>query len=374
MTATLRIVLDQVSPHTDPDLALASTQLARALIDTAPSGCEVAALVPAASADDIEGLQQRVPGLSAVGRAALPSRQLAAAWQLGVPAGAGGGLIHSPSLMAPLVKHDRAHDHDQTVVTLWNLDAWEHPGEHSRTSVAWQKGMLRRAARYADAVVVPTHTAAKRVAELAHLGDRIRVMAGAAPADFRVPGDEVGRRRELGIPEGCLLVSGSAAPSARLGVAFEAIARHGGDLPVVVLDAPAGGEPAIADLAAAAGVPERRLHVRTSLAPADRAAVFGGAVTFLAPSTRTHFPWRVVEALRLGVPIVAAASDVHREVIVDGGLLVEPDDVDALAAGIGAALGSAEAAERLGVLAADRGRAFSWVGAAERVWQLHADL
>jgi len=26
------------------------------------------------------------------------------------------------------------------------------------------------------------------------------------------------------------------------------------------------------------------------------------------------------------------------------------------------------------VLSGDRGRAFSWPGAAERVWQLHADL
>jgi hypothetical protein len=30
--------------------------------------------------------------------------------------------------------------------------------------------------------------------------------------------------------------------------------------------------------------------------------------------------------------------------------------------------------ERLGVLAADRGRAFSWRESADRVWQLHADL
>lgn len=374
MTATLRIVLDQVTTSSDPDLTAASTELARALIDTAPVACEVAALIPAAPSVVVEELQRRLPGLSAVDRAALPTRQLAAAWQVGVPAGAGGGLIHSPTLMAPLVKHDRTHDHDQTVVTLWDLDVWEHSAEHPRTRVAWQKSMLRRAARYADAVIVPTHAAAARIAELAPLGERIRVMAGAAPAHFRVPADEVGRRRELGVPEGCLLLSGSAAPSARLAVAFEAIARHGGDLPIVVIDAPEGGEPAIADLAEAAGVPERRLHVRPALEAADRAAVFGGAVVFLAPSTRTHFPWRVVEALRLGVPLVAAGSDVHREVVVDGGLLVEPDDADALAGGLGAALGSAEAAERLGVLAADRGRAFSWTGAAERVWQLHADL
>jgi glycosyltransferase involved in cell wall biosynthesis len=88
-----------------------------------------------------------------------------------------------------------------------------------------------------------------------------------------------------------------------------------------------------------------------------------------------------VEALRLGVPIVAAASDVHREIVAEGGLLADAAASDdggergeELGEALRAALGSTAAAERLGVLAGDRGRAFSWAGAAERVWQLHADL
>jgi hypothetical protein len=48
--------------------------------------------------------------------------------------------------------------------------------------------------------------------------------------------------------------------------------------------------------------------------------------------------------------------------------------VEALAAALTGALGSTAAAERLAVLAGDRGRAFSWREAADRVWQLHADL
>ncbi|MBN9182141.1 MAG: glycosyl transferase, partial [Microbacterium sp.] len=80
-----------------------------------------------------------------------------------------------------------------------------------------------------------------------------------------------------------------------------------------------------------------------------------------------------------GVPVVAVASGDHRELIVDGGLVVgDPDDgrddADALAAALGETLASTASLDRLAVLAADRGRAFSWHAAAERVWQLHADL
>ncbi len=375
MTATLRIVLDHAASAPASDVAEAALELARGLIATAPTGCEVAAIVPSGTAEPDP--LATVPGLADVTRLALPRRELATAWQLGMPTGVGGGLIHAPSLIAPLVRHDRVHDHDQTVVTLWNLDAWERSDELPRAKVVAQRALLKRAARFADAIVVPTHAAAEALARTSRLGDRIRVIAGAPPETFRVPADEIGRRRELDLPEGFVLLSGSAAPSARLAEGFAAVVRSGADLPVVVIDAPEGAEPAIADLAAAAGLPEGRLHVRPRLDPHDRAAVFGAAVAYLAPAIGTAFPWRLVEAMRLGVPLVAADSPVHREVVAEGGLIVPAEGADAgegLAAGLASALGSTAAAERLAVLAGDRGRAFSWAGAAERVWQLHADL
>jgi glycosyltransferase involved in cell wall biosynthesis len=120
------------------------------------------------------------------------------------------------------------------------------------------------------------------------------------------------------------------------------------------------------------------LHVRGVLDAADRAAVFGAAVALVAPSRRVAFPWRVVDALTLGVPVVAVSSAVHDEIVVDGGVLVPATSAAELAGGVGAALrsalGSTAAGERLGVLSADRGRAFSWREAADKVWALHAEL
>ncbi|SFI64524.1 MULTISPECIES: glycosyltransferase [Microbacterium] len=370
MTATLHVVLDQVTAPTEPDLATASREIARELVRTAPAGCEVVAVVPAGT-DVAAVLEREVPGVADIIRTALPRRELAAAWQLGVSSGAPGGMVHSPTSMAPLVKHDRVHDHDQTVLTLWDLAAWEQPHELPKMTVAWHRGMLRRAVKHADAVVVPTHALGERLAEIARLGDRIRVIPGAAPVGFSAPIDDVGRRRSLGLPGGSLVVAGGAAPSARLDTAFSAIAEAGSDLPVVVLDVPVGDEPAVADLAAAAGLQPGRVVVLGPLETADRAAVLAGAVALLAPRTDSAFPWRVMEALALGVPLVAADSAVHREIVLDGGLLAA---AGGLSASLAAALASTDAVERLAILSGDRGRAFSWTGAAERVWQLHADL
>lgn len=375
MVATLRVVLDQLVAPTEPQLAEASRELARALVLGAPSGCEVEAIAPAGGADE---LLDGVPGLAGVRRTALARRELAAALQLGVGTGIGGGMIHSPSLFAPLVRHDRVHDHDQTVVTVWDLRPWESPAELPRAVVGWHKAMLKRAVKHADAVVAPMHALAARLRDIAPIGDRIRVIAGASPLGFAVPTDDVGRRRGLGLPEGFVLLSGGGLASDALDVGLAAVAASDLQLPVVVIDVDEGREPVVADLASAAGIPERALHVRGALDGPDRAAVFGAAVAFVAPSRRAAFPWRVIDALSLGVPVVAASSAVHDEVVFDGGALVPAAGSAELTEGISAALTSALAstasAERLAVLASDRGRAFSWREAADKIWMLHAEL
>ncbi|MCR2813615.1 MULTISPECIES: glycosyltransferase [Microbacterium] len=370
MTTTLRVVLDAPAAPGDAP-AEAARQLARALVRTAPPACEVAAVVPAIADDEISRLHIDVPGLADVAAAPLPRRELAASWQLGVAAGVAGGMIHSPTFLAPLVRHDRVYAHEQTVVTLWDLTAWEAPEELGRAGVMWQKAMLKRAVKHADAVVVPSHAHADALRQVApKLGDRIRVIAGAAPEGFAAPTDEVGRRRSLELPGEYVVIDG-AGPGAE--IAFAGVMASGADLPVVVMNVPDDRAAAIREAGAAAGLDESRLRVPGPLTAADRAAVLAGATALVSPSTVTGFPWAVVEALTLSLPVVVADTPANRELVVDGGALAQPS-ADAIGEALSQLLGSDAARSRAAVLAGDRGRAFSWAGAAERVWQLHADL
>src|SRR5690606_236850 len=107
----------------------------------------------------------------------------------------------APSLMAPLVRHDRVHDDHQIAVTVWDLTAWEAPQTLPKSAVAWQRAMLRRAAKHADAVIVPTHAMAERIAEVAKLNGRVRVIAGAPPEGFASPTDAAMRRASLSLPD-----------------------------------------------------------------------------------------------------------------------------------------------------------------------------
>lgn len=377
MTATLRVVLDQLTSPTDLDVAEAARQLSRALVAGAPRGCVLEAIVPADTPADI--LATAVPGLASVLRARNNRSALSGMLRRGLGHSLAGGMVHAPSLFAPLVRHDRVHSQDQTVVTVWDLTPWEHPESLDRHVASWERAMLARAVRFADAVVVPTHSMADRLGEIAPLGDRIRVVSGAASTGLRVPGNDGGRRAALSLPSEAVVLTAGPRESAALEVGLRAVAASAVDAPVIVLDAEEGHEPAISDMAAAAGIGEGRIHVRGWLPAADRAAVISSAVAVMAASTRSCFPWRVVDALALGVPVIVAHSAVHRDIIVDGGTILDTDTgadggVEAMAHALTEALGSAEASARMRVQATDRGRAFSWSDAADRVWQLHADL
>ena len=357
MGAQLRVVLDQVATVVDADQAGAACDLAAGLVATAPTGCTVAAIVPSGGEVAIDGIED-------VKTLPLARRELAGSWQLGIAPGFGGGLVHAPSLMAPLVKHDRVHNNDQTAVTVWDLNAWEAPQTLSRSTVAWQRGMLRRAARHADAVVVPTHEIAERIVELAKLRGRVRVVAGAPPEGFASPADAGSRRDALTLPERYVVLSGTPES---LEHGFRAAAAA--DMDAVVLDVADGAEPRLAETASAAGLPENRAHARGALSKGDRAAVLAGASALVATSALSAWPWRAMEAMMLSVPIVAVDSGVHRDAIAEGGALVTLDEMaDAVVDAVGSG------AKRLGVLAGDRARAFSWTSSAERVWALHADL
>lgn len=363
MTATLRTILEQPLADTSSDLSSASVQLTRALVEMAPAGCDVAALAPAGD----ESAAALIPGLRELRIAPLQRRELLAAWQLGVGPGGGGGLVHSPTIAAPLVRHDRSNGGEQTVVTLWDLRAWEAPTELHRGAVAWQRGMMKRVVRHADALVVPTFAHADRVQEEWRMGDRIRVIPGAAPAGFAVPNDVVARRRDLLLPEAYVAVAAEVADSDGLGNALRA--ARSADLPVVVFHAREGDDLVVRAAAAEAGLAESSVHVLPVLDAADRAVVLAGARALLSGTTRTTWPWRALESLTVGTPVVAVASPVLTEVVGDGGATA-PADV------LGDALGDVLARDErmLRVLAADRGRSFSWASSAERVWQLHAEL
>lgn len=383
MPTTLRVIVDQVIAPVPGPLGRYTEALANALIATAPRGCEVEGIVSSSLPSDYERVEAMFPGLAGLYKSSLARRELAAAWQFGLTTSPGGGMIHAPSLFAPLRRHDRTAPGEQIVVTVHDLLAWTHPESLTSANVAWQKAMLKRARRYADAVVVPTHALAERLASIVDLGDRVRVIGTAPRPGLQRPTEGAARATalELDLPAAYLVVEGSLEPRTGVGDLLSALGRPGvPDLPLVVVGPESWGEQHLATVAEEAGVPPPRVRAIEPRDAAQLAAVLSGAVAFVAPSRDEGDGTSIIEAMSLGVPVVHSDTPAYAEVAADAGISVPvgvgggDGYVERLAAAVTAVVEHRDVADRLAVAGSDRARAFSWRDSAERVWQLHADL
>ncbi len=378
MATTLRMVVDQMVTPVPNGISRYTEELTRALIQTAPGGCRVEGIVSALPPEKIAVIEDGLPGLGQLHRTTLPRRELAAAWQLGIVPTLGSGMIHSPSLLAPLRRHEREFDQTQIVVTIHDTLAWSHPKSLTPTSVAWHKAMAKRARKHADAIVVPTHAVAEQLADIIDFGDRVRVISGAVATTLIRPTESDERAAALDLPSEYILTVGTLDPRRGVASLISGLGQSGApDLPLLVLGPDTWGELSLAAVADEAGLPEGHVRALGYLSDADLAVVLERATVFVYPSLHEGFGLPLVEAFTFGTPVVHSDDPALVEVAGGAGVAVERGKKgypERLVAGIVSVLDDGDRADRLRVAGQDRARAFSWRDSAERVWALHADL
>ena len=188
----------------------------------------------------------------------------------------------------------------------------------SRVQFAYYRRQMPRVYRAADAVVAVSQQAADLLAERAGLS---RAKTSIAPPG--VDSSPVGERAEHRPRQ--LLLLGALAPYKRIEVAIDAAAalvRAGGSYEVLCAGPawPGYGEK-LDRHAAAAGLGDRWRRVG---AVDDPAALYAGAHVLVALSACESFGLPGIEAMRAGLPVVAADEAWAREMLADGARLVAP--------------------------------------------------
>jgi glycosyltransferase involved in cell wall biosynthesis len=375
---TLNVVLDEMLSPIETGVSRYSRELTRALIRHAPPACFVEGIISSSTEQEYQLVAETLPGLQGLFKSALARRDLRAAWQHGftpVPT----GMIHAPSLFAPLRNHDRVHTRgNQVAVTIHEATAWSHPEFLSSRTVSWTKAMAQRAFKYADAVVVPTHAVAAELATVLDFGDRIRVIGGAVSPSLELPADADRVAEEQGLPERYLLAMGRIGAGNGIEQILDALARpEAGDIPLLVVggDEPSG---ALQSAASAAGLVPERVTAIGQVPDALLGVLFDRALAFVYPKLTNGFGMPMLEAFRFGTPVIHSATPSLLEVAGDAGLAVSIDDLTIfprlLADAVAEVIADGELRRRLAILGSDRAKLFSWRGSAEAVWQLHADL
>jgi glycosyltransferase involved in cell wall biosynthesis len=105
--------------------------------------------------------------------------------------------------------------------------------------------------------------------------------------------------------------------------------------------------------------------------PADRKALYEGARLLVQPSHEEGFGIPVLEAMTLGVPVVAANRGALPEVLGDAGLLTDASDPEAIAAAIARVLDEAGLATACASRGVVRSRRFRWAETASRALDVY---
>ena len=346
-------------------------QLARALLTAYPPGTTDSPLdltLFSSSWKDRVQADEAIAGARLVDRR-VPVAVLNAAWhRLEWPpaetlTGAGFDVAHSPH---PLLLPSRSAAH---VVTIHDLYFLSHP-ERSLAEVRRDyPALARKHAHRADRIVVPSQATATEVQrQLAIPADRISVCPHGRPA---------WAARTTAPRTGYVLFFGTLEPRKNVGALLDAYERlldssvgpHNEEtLPALVLagNATDASGPWLDRIAR----PPLQGIVRHIgyVDPARRREMYEGARLLVLPSFDEGFGLPVLEAMTVGVPVVAANRGALPEVLGDAGLLVDPEDPDQLAAAIRRILTDealAAACASKGVL---RSRRFDWQYTARDVY------
>jgi glycosyltransferase involved in cell wall biosynthesis len=303
----------------------------------------------------------------------VPVRLLNLAWhRLGWPpaemlAGGTFDVVHSPH---PLLLPARAA---AQVITIHDLNFLTHPertrGEIRRDYPALAPDHARRA----NAVLVPSAYTAGEVERLLGVPrDRIGICPPGAP-------DWTPRRAAP--RDGYVLFFSTLEPRKNVGGLLDAYERlvqgsaeaghHGRSVPDLVLAGRATDDarPWLDRISRPPlyGAVRHIGYVDAN----DRRALYEGARLLVQPSFDEGFGMPVLEAMSLGVPVVAASRGSLPEVLGGAGLLVDPDRPADIADAIARLLDDDALAAACAENGIARARAFRWDETAHRVYDIY---
>ena len=304
--------------------------------------------------------RQAVPG-TRVADSRVPSRALTALWhRRGWPPveWLAGGPFDVVQSARPTLVPARS---GVRLTTVHDLDFLDHP-ERSQAEFAGRYAALAtRHANEADHIIaISAHTAGEVEARLGVPRSRITVCRPGRPA-WPV------RSAPPAASVAYLLFVGTLEPRKNLRGLLDAYARLVARYPqapplVLVGRAVAESAPILAALEAPPFL--GRVTHRGYVPDAERPGLYAGATALVLPSFAEGFGLPVLEAMTVGVPVVASDRGALPEVLGDAGLLVSPDDPEELAAALHRVVTDAPFAAMLGARGARRSLTFDWMTAA----------
>jgi glycosyltransferase involved in cell wall biosynthesis len=241
------------------------------------------------------------------------------------------------------------------VMTIHDLSFLAYPEHFSRPGRRFFRRSLELARRDADLVLCSSRATFEHCAAVGFDRGRLRHVPLGVSVEPAGDGDVARVRERYGLAAPYVLWTGTLEPRKNLpGLlrAFEAVDR---DVELVLVGPRGWNEDVHVS---------PRTRVLGFVPGDDLRALYAGASAFCFPSLMEGFGFPVLEAMAQGTPVVTSRGTSTEELAGDAGVLVDPRDHEAIAAGLAQALADdgrlAEAGRR-------RAAEFTWARTADLV-------
>jgi glycosyltransferase involved in cell wall biosynthesis len=242
------------------------------------------------------------------------------------------------------------------VLTIHDL-AWLRDRSHfTPRGLSFFARGLDLALRDADLVVCPSE--ATRADCVAHgfAPERVRVVPlGVDVAPATEQGVAACRRR-YGLDRPYVLWTGTIEPRKNLRGLIAAYRELDADVDLVLAGPPGWNE----DLDSLLDDDRAGVHPLGFVPAPDLPALYAGAAVLCFPSLMEGFGFPVLEAMAQGTPVVTSAGTSTEELAAGAGVLVDPRDPSAIAAGIAEVLGDERRRDELAAAGRERAASYTW--------------
>jgi glycosyltransferase involved in cell wall biosynthesis len=250
------------------------------------------------------------------------------------------------------------------VLTVHDLSPIHFPEYFSAKQRLWHRAVdLPTLAKNAAHIVAVSQTTKNDLVHALGVSESRVTVASLAPTFHGVPDAEAraAARKKYELPEKFILFFGTLETRKNVSGLVEAFSLldSPGDYHLVLAGGHGHGFEIIAR-AIAASRHASRIHVLGYVPDRDRAALFAAASIFVYPSFFEGFSLPPLEAMSVGVPVVASDIPVHRENLGDTALLVNPYSVSELALALRTFIDEPDAAARFAEAGYKQASRFSW--------------
>ncbi len=282
-------------------------------------------------------------------------------------------LFHAPDFFLPPVKPGT-----RTLVTVHDLSFIRQPETVMPGMLRHLTTWVPRSVKRADHVIAVSEATRQDLIELYQTPpEKISVLYHGVTPDFRPvtdPDKLATVHQKYGLEQAPFVLSvGTLQPRKNYQRLIQAFAQLDPTLALVIVGSQGWNYADIFNEVASRNL-TGRVHFLGFVADADLPALYSAASLFVYPSLYEGFGLPALEAMACGTPVVASNQSALPEVVGEAGLLVDPQDVVAMAAAMSRLLNEPALHQRLAQAGRVRAASFTWDDMATKLLNLYQQM